>query len=295
MSSRPTTVGVLYPGEMGAAVCAVLRRRGIPVLTTLDGRTDATAARAAACGAQAVDSLSHLVGRCDVVISLVSPSAAEEVARAWCDAARLAPPGAIYVDVNSIGPAKAAAIAARVEACGRSFVDASINGLARNLTTGGTLYMSGARSAEVAELFGDDLRVRMLGDEPGRASAMKMLLGGLSKGMCALFAELALLAERLGMLDELLEATTRTYPGVMTVVNRMVPTYARHAERRHTEMSELLATARDAGAAPGVVDAACRLHAEIARAFPAGGTDGDAGLASFLRAMAGRLEAVQRA
>ena len=294
MSERATTVGVLYPGEMGAAVCAVLRHRGVPVLTTAEGRSDATVARAAGCGAEVVPSLVRLVGRCDVVLSLVSPSAAEDVAQAYCNLARLAPPAAIYVDANSVGPAKAAAMARRVEAAGRSFVDASINGLARNLTTGGTLYLSGARSADVAALFGDGIRVRVLGDEPGRASAMKMLLGGVSKGMCALVAELALLAQRQGMLDDLLGAMAQTYPGVMTVLNRMLPTYGRHAQRRETEMSELLATAQDSGAAPLVIEAVQRLHAELAAAFPAGAADScDADLGSFLREIAERLDAVK--
>jgi 3-hydroxyisobutyrate dehydrogenase-like beta-hydroxyacid dehydrogenase len=287
------TVGVLYPGEMGAAVCAVLRRRGVPVLTTAEGRSDATVARAAACGAEPVPSLVRLVGRCDVVVSLVDPAAAGDVAQAYCNLARLAPPGAIYVDANSVGPARAVAMARRVEAAGRAFVDASINGLARNLTTGGTLYLSGPRAAEVGRLFDGAVAVRLLGDDVGRASAMKMLLGGLSKGTCALFAELALLAHRQGMLDELLEATTRTYGGVMTVVNRMLPTYARHAPRRLTEMGELLATAEDAGATPLVIEAVRDFHAELAAAFPAGRDDGGGDVAAFVQEMAGRLQAAK--
>jgi 3-hydroxyisobutyrate dehydrogenase-like beta-hydroxyacid dehydrogenase len=268
MSTRGPVVGILYPGEMGAAVCALLVQRGADVVTTLQGRGDATAARAAACGAQVLDSVAHVVRRADVVVSLVVPSAAQAVARAYCDAADLAPADAIYVDANSVGPDKAAAMAKRVEACGRAFVDASINGLARNLTAGATLYLSGRRAGEVATLFDGAVRVQVLGAEAGRASAMKMLLGGLSKGMCALFAELAVLAERRGMLEEMLEATTRTYPGVMTVVGRMLPTYPRHAGRRETEMTELGRTARGAGMDPRVIDAVRALHEDLALRWP---------------------------
>lgn len=290
MSDRPVTVGLLYPGEMGAAVAAVLRRRGTPVVTTLRGRGGETAARAAACGAHVLDSPAQVVGRSDVVISLVPPSAAEQVAAAYCAAAEAAPPDAIFVDANSVGPEKAAGMAARVEAAGRSFVDASINGLARNLATGGTLYLSGRRAADVARLFDGVVGVRVLGEEPGRASAMKMLLGGLSKGTCALFAELALLAHRQGILDDLLEATTRTYPGVMTVVNRMLPTYPRHAGRRETEMNELGATAARAGVTPAVIEGVVRLHAGLARAFPAGAAQADgADVTAFVHELARRL------
>ena len=293
MSDRPVTVGLLYPGEMGAAVAGVLRQRGVTVVTTLRGRSDATAARARACGAAVLDSLAQVVGRSDVVISLVAPAAAEEVAAAYAEATRLAPPGAVFVDANSVGPEKATAMARRVEAAGGSFVDASINGLARNLTTGGTLYLSGRRAGDVARLFEGAVRVRVLGEEAGRASAMKMLLGGLSKGVCALFAELALLADRQGMLDELLEATTRTYPGVMTVVSRMLPTYARHAGRRQTEMAELAATAAGAGMEPVVVEAIHRMHARLARAF-AGGEAAGMDVAAFVQELAEKSNNLKR-
>jgi len=292
MSAEAPTVGLLYPGEMGAGVCALLRQRGITVMTTVQGRGDGTVARAAACGAQVLDSPAHVVRRADVVVSLVVPSAAEDVAQEYCNAARLAPAGAIYVDANSVGPEKAAAMGKRVEASGRSFVDASINGLPRNLATGATLYLSGRRAGEVAALFDGAMRVQVLGAEPGRASAMKMLLGGLSKGMCALFAELALLAGRQGMLDEMLEATTRTYPGVMTVVGRMLPTYPRHAGRRETEMGELEATARSAGMNPRVIGAVRAMHAELARAWPGGAAATGleaADVAALVRELAGLM------
>ncbi len=73
------------------------------------------------------------------------------------------------------------------------------------------------------------MHVQVLGDGPGAASAMKMALGGLAKGLCALFAEVALLADRHEMLGQMLDATARIYPGVFEVVERMLPTYTAHA------------------------------------------------------------------
>jgi 3-hydroxyisobutyrate dehydrogenase-like beta-hydroxyacid dehydrogenase len=290
MSARRLTVGLLYPGEMGASLSALLHARGVDVVTTVAGRSDATARRAAASGVTVLDSLRDVVQRSDVVISLVVPAAAEEVADDYCALADLAPEAAVYVDANSIGPEKAASIARRVEAGGRSFVDAAINGLAKNVASSGTLYLSGARAPEIARLFDGAVRVKVLGDEPGRASAMKMLLGGLSKGLCALFTELALLADRQGMLEEMLEATARTYPGVAAVAERMLPTYPRHAGRRETEMNELEATALSAGLEPCVIAAVRRLHETLAATWPAGTDDPKApDLASLVRELAVRL------
>lgn len=270
MTERVPTFGVLYPGEMGAALSALLRDHGVAVVTTLGGRGQATARRAVNAGMLVLDTLAHVVRVSDVVVSLVVPSAAEEVAEAYCGVAHLAPRDAIYVDANSIGPEKAMAIARRVARAGRSFVDGSINGLAKHLATSGTVYLSGERAGEVAAVLEGAVHARVLGARPGRASAMKMLLGGLSKGLCALFAELGVLAERQGMLGDLLEATARTYPGVAAVAERMLPTYPRHAARRHTEMSELEATARGAGMSPEVIAAVCRAHAALAEVFPGG-------------------------
>ena len=288
------TVGVLYPGEMGAAVAALLRGRGTAVVTTAHGRSGATAERCAASGATVVDSLAEVVRRSDVLIALVVPDAAEDVARQYCAAAHLAPPGAVYVDANSIGPARVAAIGRRVEAAGRAFVDGSINGLAKNLAASGTLYLSGRRAAEVARPFEGATRVRVLGDEVGRASAMKMLLGGLSKGLCALFVELAVVAEGHGLLEEMLEAARRTYGGVTAVAERMLPTYPRHAGRRYSEMSELEATARGAGLTPHVIDGVVQFHEALAQAMPAGeqaattaGAEGD--LTALIRLLAERM------
>lgn len=264
MSARQSAVGILYPGELGLVLAQLLIRRGTPVFTTADGRSGATAERAAACGAQLLDSLSDVVRRSDVILSVVVPSAAEEVAGQYCAAAHLAPERALYVDANSIGPATAAGIGRKVEAAGRSFVDASFNGLAKNVAASGTLFLSGPRAAEVGELFAGLVRVHLLGDEAGRASAMKMLLGGLSKGVCALFTELAILASRLGMLDEMLEAARLTYCGVSAVAERMLPTYERHAVRRLFEMAELESTIRAAGVTSPAVDGVVRFHEAMA-------------------------------
>jgi 3-hydroxyisobutyrate dehydrogenase-like beta-hydroxyacid dehydrogenase len=264
------TVGVLYPGEMGAALAAALIGRGVPVVTTARGRSPATAAHAADLGAAVLDSFDDVVRASDLLFSLVVPSAAEDVADRYVKSARLAPRGAVYVDANSVGPDKARAIGRRLEGAGVSFVDASINGLARNLCTSATLYLAGPRAAHVAALCENVTRVKLLGPEIGRASAMKMLLGGLSKGVCALFAELAVLAHEQDMLDDLLEAATRTYPGITALAERMLPTYAKHAGRRATEMNELEATARDAGLTPRAIEGVVAFHEALAAAM--GGT-----------------------
>jgi putative dehydrogenase len=258
------TVGLLYPGEMGAALASLLHSRGARIVTTVDGRGPRTADRCREAGCIVLDSLADVARQSNVVVSLVPPAAAEEIADRYCEFARSAPPNALYVDANSIRPELARSIAAKLNARGRGFVDAAINGLAKNLSTTGTLFLSGPRSGEIAQLFGDAMRVRTLGDESGRASAMKMLLSGLSKGVCALFLELAMTAQRDGMLEDFLAASGTIYPEITALADRMLPTYARHAGRRATEMNELESTVRAAGVEPTVIAAVRQLHEMLA-------------------------------
>jgi 3-hydroxyisobutyrate dehydrogenase-like beta-hydroxyacid dehydrogenase len=297
-SSGPTTVGVLYAGELGASVGALLRGRGVRMVTTVAGRGAATVARAREAGMVVLNGITDVVRQSDVVISLVPPAAAEEVAATYCEHARLAPAGALYVDANSVGPELIERMAANVERCGRGFVDAAINGLAKNLATSGTLFLSGGRAEEVAGLFEGAMRVRVLGDEAGRASAMKMLLSGVSKGVCALVAELAMVAERRQMLPEMIEAMREIYPGIWALAERMLPTYPKHAGRRAGEMQELEETCQAVGLEPGVVAAVRGMHEMLAK-VPFGEAPDTGGwtVASVVRQLAelGQLTAEPRA
>lgn len=265
-AGRSLAVAVLYPGELGAGFAAMLRTRGVRVITTLGERGEATVRRCNEVGMEVLGSQEQVVEQANVVVSLVPPAAAEDVADAYCRLAHLAPADALYVDANSIGPEMVTRIAAKLEATGVGFVDAAINGLAKNLRTSGTLFLAGTRASEIAALVGAGMRVRMLGDAAGRASAMKMLLAGMSKGVCALYTELALLAQKQGMAGEFAEAMGQIYPGIAALIERMLPTYAIHAARRVTEMQELEQTARWAGLEPCVIAAVRSLHENIANA-----------------------------
>jgi L-threonate 2-dehydrogenase len=266
LSCDPTrTIGLLYGGDMGAAVAAALVPRGWRIVSSLDGRSAATARRCREAGIDVLPGVADVVRTSRIVLSLVPPSAAADVAALYLRHARFAPPGAVYVDANSVAPDLAAAFAEQLAGHGIDFVDAAINGLAKSLLTGrATLFVSGARAGEIAAIFAPVMRVQVLGPVPGRASAMKMLLSALSKGICALFAETALIARRHDLLPELTEAATRIYPGIMTLVERMLPTYAQHAARRADEMRAVEQTAAAAAVEPCVLASVRELHERLA-------------------------------
>ncbi|HTX26377.1 MAG TPA: NAD(P)-binding domain-containing protein, partial [Streptosporangiaceae bacterium] len=183
-----TTVGLLHPGEMGAAVGQCLAAAGHRVLWVPEGRSPASAARAAAAGLTAVSSggLAALAREAEVIISVCPPYAALDVARQV--AQLVAPFGGVYVDANAVSPTTAREIAGIAEAGGASYVDGGIIGTPPVTPGFIRFYLSGARAPEVQRLFaGGQVDARVISaSDSGSASAMKMAYASWTKGSAAL-------------------------------------------------------------------------------------------------------------
>jgi 3-hydroxyisobutyrate dehydrogenase-like beta-hydroxyacid dehydrogenase len=63
------SIGLLHPGEMGAAVGAALRSGGQMVLWASAGRSAATAKRADEAGLEDAGSIEDLASQCDVIVN----------------------------------------------------------------------------------------------------------------------------------------------------------------------------------------------------------------------------------
>src|SRR4051795_871825 len=175
-----TRVGVLHPGEMGAALGARLRDRGHDVAWAGEGRSAATRARADAAGLRDAGALDALLARCDAVVSVCPPHAALDVARA------VAGYGGVFVDANAISPQTVAAVRAIVEDGGGRFVDGGVVGPPPEREGTTRLYLSGADAAVVADLFaGTVVESPVLGPQAGAASALKMAYAAWTKGTAA--------------------------------------------------------------------------------------------------------------
>lgn len=271
-SNGDETIGILYAGEMGTAVGRLLLHGGFSVITVVEGRSDRTRTAAEQARLPVAASLIELARRADLVLSLVPPSAALQVAQQYRDAlprhkrpdsARRRPPR--YVDLNSIAPETACAIDLLFRDTPVEFADGAIHGLAVNLPQRGTFYLSGAAAPVVARTLARVFRVKVLSDTIGSASALRMLISAMTKGIIALFLEAAVTARRAGLLDELLLCYAQTYPGVMAVVDRTLPTYPRHAARRADEMSQAAQMQRRLGLEPRLVTATQALIEAFAR------------------------------
>ncbi|MBM4071749.1 MAG: NAD(P)-dependent oxidoreductase [Planctomycetes bacterium] len=233
-------IGILYPGEMGSAIGRLLQRSGHRVVTTLEGRGRSTEQNCRAAELQELPTLQEVVRTAAMLLVLVPPRAAASVAAqvrerlGTCQRERL-----VYVDLNSVSPEAVTAIAAGFAGTAVEFVDGAILGLASQIGQRGVLYLSGTCAEQVAQLFHEVMPVQVLGSKPGQASMMRMLLSGMTKGVMALFVEMALAGHRAGILEQLLAAYQANYPGIMDMVQRILPTYPRHAVRRGQEVAEV--------------------------------------------------------
>ena len=246
LSRDNVVIGIMHLGDLGSSLAALFMRNGFRVITCCADRSDATRQRAADVGVDVVATLEEFVRRADLVISLVSPAAAVQVAERYVSLASQRPAHAIYLDANSIDLDATREIESKLRAVGMELVDATIHGGAKRLEELAMLYLSGPRAEQIATLLDGTIKLQVVGPTVGQAKTLKLLLGGISKSLNALFLEIGAVANHADMTDSFLESCQYFYPGVMTAIDRMLPTYPAHAARRVDELSsiESLATAR---------------------------------------------------
>jgi 3-hydroxyisobutyrate dehydrogenase-like beta-hydroxyacid dehydrogenase len=248
-----TTIGLLHPGEMGAAVGECLAGAGHRVLWAPEGRGAATRERAETAGLTGV-TLAEIIARSDVIVSVCPPHAALAVARL------VAGFGGLYLDANAVSPGTAREVAATVEAGGASYVDGGIVG-PPPLAPGNTrLYLSGPRAAEVRALFGGtDVDARVV-PAPGTASAVKMAYASWTKGSAALLLATRTLARAEGVESVLLEEWGMSQPGLEKRWDGADGAAAAKGWRWIGEMEEIAAAMAAAGLPEGFHQAAAEVY-----------------------------------
>lgn len=258
-----TTIGLLSPGDMGHSVGAVLHNHGLRVLTCLSGRSSRSRALAAEAGIEDVPSLEELVEQADVFLSVLVPAVALETAEKVAGALRATKADLLYVDCNAIAPRTVREIGAVVSAAGGRVADIGIIG-APPRRPGTRFYASGPGAHEAAELAAFGMDVRVIGDEMGQASGLKMCYGALTKGLQALGVELLVAARALGLEEALRAEQQHSVPDVLAWLERSVPTMPPKAYRWVGEMEEIATTFGDVGLTPLILQGAADLYRFVA-------------------------------
>jgi 3-hydroxyisobutyrate dehydrogenase-like beta-hydroxyacid dehydrogenase len=261
------TVGLLHPGEMGAAVGGCLVTVGHEVLWDPAGRSRASTGRALAAELTGVK-FDVLIAKSAVILSICPPHAAIDTAR------QVAATGyqGIYVDANAISVATAAEVAAIVTEGGASYVDGGIIGLPPEIAGHTRLYLSGARAGEVRSLFSRSALDARIAEGPAyAASAVKMAYAAWTKGSSALLLAARALARANGVERTLLGEWQLSQQGLTAQSERAASGAAAKGWRWVGEMDEIAASMAAAGLPPGFHEAAADIYDRASKAdVPAG-------------------------
>jgi 3-hydroxyisobutyrate dehydrogenase-like beta-hydroxyacid dehydrogenase len=262
MSIRVGLVGV---GEMGSAIGATLRERGARVVTSLEGRSKESVARAERSGIEVVADRRALVRGSEIVLSIVPPGAALAVARELAPALREADTKPVFVDCNAISPATVGAIAECIATSRAPFVDGGIiGGPPRAGYDGPRLYVCGADASRVAGLEEYGLSVPVLDGPVGSASALKMCYASLTKGLMGIGSAMFAEASRHGLEGALDAELAHSQPVLREWLARQVPTIGRKAYRWVAEMEEIASFSCDQPAVEAIYHGLARYYRSVA-------------------------------
>jgi 3-hydroxyisobutyrate dehydrogenase-like beta-hydroxyacid dehydrogenase len=256
------TVGLLHPGEMGAAVGGCLVSVGHEVLWDPAGRSRATTGRALAAELTGVK-FDRLIANSSVILSICPPHAALDVAHQVAAAGYTG----CYVDANAVSVATAQQVAAVVTAAGASYVDGGIIGQPPETAGHTRLYLSGPRASEIRVLFNrSPLDARIAEGPPYAASTIKMAYAAWTKGSSALLLAARALARAGGVERTLLAEWQMSQPNLAAQSERSAMAAAAKGWRWIGEMEEIAASMSAAGLPDGFHEAAAEVFDRASRA-----------------------------
>src|SRR5580658_10971959 len=274
-------VAVIAPGMMGAGVGKRLADNGVKVLTSLEGRSEETAARAKASGMAAASD--EEIAASDFILSILPPGDAVALAERFAPALKASNAKPIYVDCNAINPRTVDKVAAVIAPTDCPFVDSGIIGSPpKPGDAGPRFYASGPAAPRFAMLRQFGLDVRVLDGALSAASALKMSYAGITKGTQAIGAAMMLAAARAGSADalsaELQSSQKELFPWLKRQLGMMPP----KAYRWVAEMHEIAGFVGDDPAARELYEGAAHFYETFAEDFENGDKKAAAALAAFL-------------
>ncbi len=234
-----SNIGILHPGEMGISIAASAINNGHQVYWMSGGRSDKTRDRAEKQNLIEIKSLAEFCHICEFIVSICPPYVAEEIAKSVINAEFKG----YYLDANAISPQRAIKIGQMVEKKSIQFVDGGIIGGPAWKAKETWLYLSGQQAPAITACFSNGpLETKIIGDQIGKASALKMCYAAYSKGTTALLATILAASESLHVREELYQQWELDDPGFFEQVNRRVTRVTAKAWRFEGEMKEIAET-----------------------------------------------------
>lgn len=154
------------------------------------------------------------------------------------------------LDINSVSPARKREAAALVESYGARYADVAVMAPVRPRNHGTPLLVAGDVKAEfLHQLCALRFDFEAVGENPGEATAIKMVRSVFVKGLEALTAQTLLAAERSGCFERILASLSHSYPGLkwQEFPHYQIERMLTHGVRRAAEMRESARTMDELG------------------------------------------------
>ena len=255
-----STVAILSPGDMGHAVGQRLRENELEVLTCLAGRSQRTRTLAEKAGIRDVPTMEELVRRSDLVMSMTVSAAVPGLCREVADAIAATGSDTLFAECNAISPQLVRELEPVITGAGGRFVDVSIIGGPPGPGYSPHFYTSGEHASEFEGLNDFGLTVLKLDGGTGQASGIKMCYAAMTKGTSALYSQLLMAAELMGLTEPLLEEFASGQQAVLQRMERGLPSVPPRARRWVSEMEEIRDTFAHLGMTPHLFEGVAEMY-----------------------------------
>ncbi|VVM32955.1 DUF1932 domain-containing protein [Terribacillus sp. AE2B 122] len=236
-------LGFVGFGEAAYEMALGLHSEGIDKFYAFDALLDEPSLserireRASEANVELVGSANEVLDLCTIVIAAVPANKTLEVARSLTDSFE---ENLVYVDVSAATPEVKKQVASVVEGKGSLFVDAAMLGPLPVYKHKVPISASGSGTDLFIEnLANYGMQITKISDNPGDASALKLIRSIYMKGVVGLMVEFLEAAKTYGVeepairsIDETMNAKT-----FVETMNRLVTGSALHAKRRAVELS----------------------------------------------------------
>ncbi|MCI0663960.1 MAG: DUF1932 domain-containing protein [Acidobacteria bacterium] len=263
MDNSPA-IGFIGFGEAGFHLAKGLRGAGVVRLFTYDLNAhtpnlgERIRSRADESETSLLESSESLVQASDILLSTVTADAAAEAAE------QTAPYLAgrhLYMDLNSVSPALKQSIAGIITSRGARFIEGAIMSAVKPQGHRVPILLGGSDAPALLDLLAPyGMRLEVVSDQIGAASAIKMCRSIIVKGLEALLFECVLGAAKFGADQRVLASLADSIPEVewSKLADYMIGRIVEHGERRAREMEEVARTLRAIGVEPIMAEATAR-------------------------------------
>ncbi len=198
-------ITLMSPGEMGSPIAKCIIKSGINVMSPLKNRSTQTVERAKKYGIEDSISLENSIMNSDLIISILVPDAAEDLAKEVSNLSKKLDKEIIFADLNAISPETVKKMNSSMSGTKVKFIDGGIIGGPPEGDKMPRIYVSGQNSNLFSRLDGLGMKVIDMNGSVGDASAMKMAYASITKGYSSLLIAAVTLSIRTNNFEYLMK------------------------------------------------------------------------------------------